>query len=376
MRMTAAVMYEQGLPKPYAQSMPFRIEEVDLEGPGEGEVLIEVQAAGLCHSDLSQVAGLRKRKVPVVGGHEAAGIVREVGHGVTDLAPDDHVVMTVVSGCGHCRPCTRSRPSLCESVTASRSQGVLGNGARRLSRNGAPIYHYSGLSGFAQYAVVMPGSLIKMDRDIPFEDAAIFGCAVTTGVGAVFNTARVRPGASVAVLGLGGVGLNAIMAARIAGAATIIGIDLNPGKFELARELGATETVLANDPECVTKIRDLTKGGVDFAFEVVGAKPAFEMALAITAPGGEVIGVGLGAADESYQYKHAALVTQEKVIRGSFMGSCVPQRDLPLYLSLYKDGRLPVGRLKSELIGFDRLNTSLDLLDRGEVVRQILRPHQ
>jgi len=197
MRMTAAVMYEQGLPKPYAQSMPFRIEEVDLEGPGEGEVLIEVQAAGLCHSDLSQVAGLRKRKVPVVGGHEAAGIVREVGHGVTDLAPDDHVVMTVVSGCGHCRPCTRSRPSLCESVTASRSQGVLGNGARRLSRNGAPIYHYSGLSGFAQYAVVMPGSLIKMDRDIPFEDAAIFGCAVTTGVGAVFNTARVRPGASV-----------------------------------------------------------------------------------------------------------------------------------------------------------------------------------
>jgi Zn-dependent alcohol dehydrogenase len=376
MRMTAAVMYEQGLPKPYAQSTPFRIEDVDLEGPGEGEVLIEVQAAGLCHSDLSQVAGLRKRKVPVVGGHEAAGIVREVGRGVTDVAPDDHVVMSLVTGCGHCRPCIKSRPSLCEAVTASRTQGVLGNGARRLSRNGAPIYHYSGLSGFAQYAVVLPGSLIKMDRDIPFEDAAIFGCAVTTGVGAVFNTARVPPGASVAVLGLGGVGLNAIMAARIAGAAKIIGIDVNPDKFPLARELGATETISATDPDCVTKVRDLTKGGVDFAFEVVGVKPAFETAFAITAKGGEVIAVGIGASDDLYQYKHAALVSEEKVIRGSFMGSSVPQRDLPLYLSLYKDGRLPVGRLKSEQIGFDRLNASLDLLDRGVVVRQILRPHR
>jgi alcohol dehydrogenase len=376
MRMTAAVMYEQGLPKPYAHSQPFRIEEVDLEGPGEGEVLIEVQAAGLCHSDLSQVAGLRKRRLPTVGGHEAAGIVREIGRGVTGLKQDDHVVMSLVAGCGHCRPCTKSRPSLCEAVTTSRAEGTLGNGARRLSKDGKPIYHYSGLSGFAQYAVVLPGSLIKMDRDIPFEDAAIFGCAVTTGVGAVFNTARVPPGALVAVIGLGGVGLNAIMAARIAGAAKIIGIDLNPDKFPLAHELGATHTFLANDPELVTKVRDLTSGGVDFAFEVVGVKPAFETAFAITAKGGELIGVGVGATNDLYQYKHAALVSEEKVIRGSLMGSCVPLRDLPLYLSLYKDGRLPVGRLKSELIGFDRLNLSLDLLDQGSVLRQILQPHQ
>ena len=374
--MTAAVMYEQGLPKPYAVSMPFRIEEVDLEGPGEGEVLIEVQAAGLCHSDLSQVAGLRKRRLPTVGGHEAAGIVREIGRGVTGVKPDDHVIMSLVAGCGHCRPCVKSRPSLCEAVTASRSEGTLGNGARRLSKDGKPVYHYSGLSGFAQYAVVLPGSLIKMDRDIPFEDAAIFGCAVTTGVGAVFNTARVPPGALVAVIGLGGVGLNAIMAARISGAAKIIGIDLNPDKFPLAHELGATDTFLATDPELVSKVRDLTHGGVDYTFEVVGVKPAFETAFAITAKGGEVIGVGIGATNDLYDYKHAALVSEEKAIRGSLMGSCVPLRDLPLYLSLYKDGRLPVGRLKSEQIGFDRLNLSLDLLDQGSVLRQILRPHR
>ena len=375
MRMTAAVLYEQGLPKPYAQSTPFRIEDVDLEGPGDGEVLIEVRAAGLCHSDLSQVAGLRPRRLPVVGGHEAAGIVRETGRGVAGVKPGDHVVMSLVAGCGHCRPCLKTKPSLCESVTASRRDGVLGNGARRLSRNGAPLFHYSGLSGFAQYAVVLPGSLVKMDRDIPFEDAAIFGCAVTTGAGAVFNSARVRPGESVAVLGLGGVGLNAVMAARIAGASAIIGIDLNPGKFPLARELGATHTFLANDPNLVAEIRDLTSGGVDFAFEVAGVQPAFETAFAITAKGGEVIGIGLGAANDLYHYKHAALVAEEKVLRGSYMGSSVPQRDLPLYLAMYKDGRLPVGKLKSELIAFDRLNISLDLLDAGAVLRQILLPH-
>ena len=368
-------MYEQGLPTPYARSLPFQIEDVELDGPGPGELLVEVQAAGLCHSDLSQVAGLRKRKLPVVGGHEAAGIVREVGLGVVGLKQDDHVIMTVVTGCGHCRPCSVSRPGLCESVTVPRTQGILSNGQRRLSRNGAPVYHYSGLSGFAQYAVVMPGSVIKMDDDIPFEDAAIFGCAVITGVGAVFNTARVQPGASVAVLGLGGIGLNAIMACRVAGAARIVGIDVNAGKFPLAAELGATDTLLATDPDCVATVRDLTGGGVDVAFEMAGNQAAMRTASAVTARGGQIVCVGLGATGEMYQYAHAALVAEEKVIRGSFMGSCVPERDIPRYLAMYKDGSLPVGKLKSEQIGFDRLNISLDLLDRGEVVRQILRPH-
>jgi alcohol dehydrogenase len=375
MRMTAAVMYEQGLPTPYAQSLPFQIEDVELDGPGEGELLIEILAAGLCHSDLSQVAGLRKRKLPVVGGHEAAGIVRDTGGGVTGFKHDDHVVMTVVSGCGHCRPCGRQRPALCESVTVPRTRGVLANGERRLSRNGAPIYHYSGVSGFAQYAVVVPDTLIRIDDDIPLEDAAMFGCAVVTGAGAVFNTARVQPGMSVAVLGLGGIGLTAVMAARVAGAGRIVGIDLRDSKFPLAHELGATDVVLASDPDCVAKVRDLTDGGVDVAFEMAGNKAAMATANAITARGGEIVCVGLGATGEQYQYAHAALVTEEKALRGSFMGSCVPERDIPHYLSLYRQGLLPVDKLKSEQIGFDRLNLSLDLLDRGDVVRQILRPH-
>jgi len=375
MRMTAAVMHEQGLPAPYAESKPFRIEEVDLEGPGDGEVLVEVRAAGLCHSDLSQVAGLRKRRLPVVGGHEGAGVVREVGRGVAELKPGDHVVMTVVSGCGHCKPCFESRPVLCESVAVPRTQGLLANGMRRLSCEGKPVYHYSGVSAFAQYAVALPSSLIKMDPSIPLDVAALFGCAVVTGAGCVFNSAKVRPGHNVAVIGLGGVGLNAVMAARLSGASEIVGIDINEGKFSLARELGCTRTVSALDPRLVETVRDLTQGGVDFAFEVSGNKEAMTSAIAIARKGGEVVCVGLGASGDLHQYVHAALVSEEKVIRGSFMGSCVPDRDIPRYLKFYQDGRLPVDRLKSATMRFDELNVGLDLLNRGEVVRQVLLPH-
>lgn len=375
MRMTAAVMYEQGLPKPYSETGPFRIEEVELEGPGEDEVLVEVKAAGLCHSDLSQVAGLRKRKLPVVGGHEGAGIVREVGRNVGDLKVGDHVVMTVVSGCGKCRPCFESRPVLCEAVTAPRTQGLLSNGACRLSRGGQPIFHYSGVSSFAQYAVTVPNTLVRIDPTVPLDVAAMFGCAVVTGAGSVFNSAKVRPGQAVAVIGLGGVGLNAVMAAKVSGASCIVGIDINEGKFALARKLGATQTISARDPHLVETVRDLTKGGVDFAFEVSGVKSAMTMANAITRKGGEVVGVGLGASDDMYRYAHAALVTEEKVFRGSFLGSCVPGRDIPRYVALYQKGQLPVNELKSDAIAFGELNLSLDLLDRGEVVRQILLPN-
>jgi len=375
MKMTAAVMYEQGLPTPYANSGPFRIEEVDLEGPGEGEVLVEVRGAGLCHSDLSQVAGLRKRTLPVVGGHEGAGIVREVGKGVTQFKEGDHVVMTLVAGCGCCNFCVEQRPVLCNGVTASRSQGLLANSARRLSRNGQPIYHYSGVSSFAQYAVTLPGSLIKADPRVPLDVAAMFGCAVLTGAGSVFNAAQVRPGQRVAVIGLGGVGLNAVMAARISGASEIIGIDINESKFALAKELGCTHTLSATAPDLVEQARALTNGGVDFAFEVTGNKNAMQSAIALTRKGGQVICVGLGAFGDMYQYDHASLVSEEKVFRGSLMGSCIPERDLPRYLKFFQDGKMPVDKLKSGTMGFDELNHNLDLLDRGEVVRQILLPH-
>ncbi|MDR5760552.1 zinc-binding dehydrogenase [Caballeronia sp. LZ035] len=376
MRMTAAVMYEQGLPMPYVESQPFRIEEVELRSPEEGEVLVEVRGAGLCHSDLSQVAGLRKRKLPVVGGHEGAGIVREIGRGVSGLKPGDHVVMTSVADCGHCPACARKRLVLCESVGMARSQGFLSNGQLRLaSLDGQPVYHYSGISSFAQFAITMPSSLIKIDPSIPLDVAAMFGCAVVTGAGSVFNSAKVGPGDYIAVFGLGGVGLNAVMAARIAGASMIIGIDINEGKFGLARELGCTHTFSARDEHLVESVRELTKGGVDFAFEVSGNKTAMTAAYDVTRKGGEVVAVGLGATGAMHDYPHTALVSEEKVIRGSFMGSCIPARDIPLYLRLYQEGKLPVDRLRSGTISFAQLNRNLDLLEHGEVVRQILLPN-
>lgn len=375
MKMIAAVMYEQGLPAPYAQSQPLKIEEVELEGPGEGEVLVEVRAAGLCHSDLSQIAGLRKRTLPVVVGHEGAGIVREVGRNVTDFKPGDHVIMTVGSGCGHCRCCLDHRPVLCDVVGASRSKGLLTNGYRRLTCRGTAVFHHSGISSFAQYAVAMPGTLVKIDPTVPLDVAAMFGCAVITGAGAVFNAAKLRPGQSVAIFGLGGVGLNAVMAAKIAGASEIIGIDINDSKFALASELGCTATFSGLDPQLAEKVRDRTRGGVDFSFEISGSKSAVASAYASTRKGGEIICVGLGSSTDQYPYPHTALVSEEKALRGSLMGSGVPERDLPQYVKFYQDGRLPVDKLMTGTMGFDQLNNSLDLLDRGEVVRQVLLPH-
>lgn len=376
MRMTAAVMYEQGRPTPYVESEPFRIEEVELAGPGEGEVLVEVRAAGLCHSDLSQVAGQRKRTLPVVGGHEGAGIVVEVGRGVTRFAVGDHVVMTSGAGCGECRSCTHQRPNLCDNVGTSRAAGVLPTGTRRLSLpDGGPLYHYSGISSFAQYAVCAPVALIKADKRVPLDVAAMFGCAVVTGAGAVFNAAKVRPGDFVAVIGLGGVGLNAVMAAKLSGASKIIGIDLLESKFALAEELGCTDTINATDPDLVQKVADLTLGGVDYAFEVTGVKPAVRTAWEITRKGGEIIGIGLGAYTDMLEYPHSLLVAQEKVIRGSLMGSAVAERDIPQCLQFFLEGRLPVDRLKSGTMGFEGLNANLDALDRGAVLRQILLPN-
>ncbi|RVO73561.1 alcohol dehydrogenase [Sinorhizobium medicae] len=375
MQITAAVMHAQGLPTPYAESRPFVIEQVDLEGPGDDEVLVEVRAAGLCHSDLSQVAGLRKRMLPVVGGHEGAGIVREVGKNVAQLRPGDHVVMTSASGCGHCTYCAESRPVLCVDKLPALSRGVLPNGARRLRYKGEPLFHYSGISSFAEYAVVLPNALIKIDPSVPLDVAAMFGCAVLTGAGSVFNAARLRPGQSVAVFGLGGVGLCAVMAAKLAGASAIVGVDINPAKFDLARELGCTHTLSPTDPQFVEVVKEATKGGVHYALEVSGARSAMKGAMAITRRGGEIIGVGLGGSTDMYEYAHTPLVLEEKAIRGSFMGSGNTLHDIPLYIEFYMRGKMPVDRLKNGTMSFGDLNQSLDLLDRGEIVRKVLLPH-
>ena len=376
MRMTAAVMYEQGLPAPYVESKPFHIEEVELDPPGPGEVLVEVRAAGLCHSDLSTVAGQRKRPLPIVGGHEGAGIVRELGAGVTGVAPGDHVVMVNVTGCGRCRSCRAGRPGLCQAVTASRIAGKIATGVRRLHLlNGDQLNHYSGLSVFAQYVVVVPESLIVIDKSVPLDVAAMLGCGIMTGAGAVFNSAHVRPNSSVAVIGLGGVGLSAVMAAREAGAAQIVGIDILPGKFDLARAVGATHCVDARDADAVQQVLDLTDGGVDYAFEISGNLTALSMAQAITFRGGEVVNVGIGKSDAEFSVRQAPLILEERVIRGTFMGGGVPSRDIPRLISLHQGGRFPIERLRSEHIGFAQLNESLDLLEKGAVVRQILMPH-
>lgn len=376
MRMIAAVMYEQGLPAPYAQSQPFRIEEVELEGPSAGEVLVEVRGAGLCHSDLSVIEGMRKRPLPIVGGHEGAGIVREVGAGVTAFKPGDHVAMAGVAGCGKCRVCLMGRPGLCQAVSGARAEGMLATGGRRLRlADGGRLNHYSGISVYAQYAVVAPQSLIKIDTSVPFDVAALFGCAVVTGAGAVFNSAKVKPGASVAIIGLGGVGLTAVMAAREAGAARIIGIDVLPSKFGLASAVGATECFDARDPDVVQKVLDLTDGGVDHAFEISGNLSALEMAQKITVRGGEVVGVGVGKSSATFTVPHLPWVCEERVLRGSFMGGGMPQDDVPRYVDMYLRGRLPVDKLRSEHIGFEQLNHAFDQLHSGAVVRQILLPH-
>jgi alcohol dehydrogenase len=372
MKIRAAVMYEQGKPAPYAQSRPLVVENVELDGPGPGELLVQIAAAGLCHSDLSAIAGLRPRAVPAVVGHEAAAIVREVGEGVTDFKPGDHVVMVFVASCGHCVHCYSGRPNLCESSWGARARGTLQSGARRLHIGDKVLNHYTGLSVFAEYAVVSRNSLVRIGPDIPLEDAAIFGCAVITGVGAVVNTAKVPFGSTVAVIGLGGVGLSALLGAHVCGASRVIAIDVSEEKLCLARQLGATDTFNARDPKCVEAVRDATSGGVGFAFEMAGVPAALTTAYAILRRGGLVVVAGLPDANHTFSIPVAAMVSDERGIKGSYMGSCVPQRDIPMLLELYRRGRLPVNRLRSGSVSLDNINEGFDRLARGETVRDIL----
>lgn len=372
MKMTAAIMFEQGLPRPFAESCPLKIERVDLEGPGPGEVLVEIAGAGLCHSDLSAIAGNRPRAMPAVVGHEAAGIVREIGADVSRVAVDDHVVMLFVSSCGTCRECRSGRPNLCTSSWKSRAEGTLPSGARRISLNGKPINHYSGISAFAEYAVVSENSLIAIPKDVSLTDAAIFGCAVITGVGAVLNAVPRLAGTSVAVVGLGGVGLAGLLGAVREKPEVLIAVDLNPAKLTLASEFGATHTFLADDPELGTKVKDLTGGGADYVFEMAGSIPAMETAYSLGRRGSTMVCVGLAPSGKLFAVDAAAMVGNERTIRGSYMGSAVPERDIPKIIDMYRDGSLPASRLRSHDVGFDGLNAAFDALADGESVRQVL----
>jgi alcohol dehydrogenase len=374
MKIKAAVLREMGLPRPYAQSKPLIIEELDLEGPGEGEVLVQVKAAGLCHSDLSVIDGARPRPLPMAIGHEAAGVVTEVGRGVTDLSPGDHVVMIFVPSCGHCLPCAEGRPALCEPAAAANGEGRLMSGAKRLSKGGEAVNHHMGVSAFAEYAVVSRNSLVKVDPELPLEQAALFGCAVLTGVGAALNTAGVEPGSSVAVVGLGGVGLNALLGALLVGAQQVVAIDLLDSKLDLARQLGATEVFRADQEGIVEAVKEATGGGVDYALEMAGSVPALELSYKITRRGGTTVTAGLAHPSKQMSLQAVSLVAEERTLKGSYIGSCVPLRDIPRYIGLFKKGRLPVDRLMSERVGFDDLNEAFDRLAEGNTVRQLLIP--
>jgi alcohol dehydrogenase len=374
MEIKAAVLHEMGKPQPYADSRPLVIEDLDLEGPGPGEVLVRIEAVGLCHSDLSVINGDRPRPLPMALGHEAAGVVEELGPEVGDLQPGDHVVMVFVPSCGRCVRCMEGRPALCEPGAAANAAGTLLSGARRLRLGGREVNHHLGVSAFADHAVVSRNSLIRIDPGLPFDEAALFGCAVLTGVGAVVNTARVPAGASVAVVGLGGVGLNALLACRLVGATTIVAVDLQDDKLALARQLGATHAVNAGDADCADQVRDATGGGADFAFEMVGSVRAMDLAYRITRRGGETVSAGLSHPTHDFSLKHVTLVAEERTIKGSYVGSCVPVSDVPRFVALYRSGQLPVDRVMGEHIGLEELNGAFDRLAAGNTVRQILIP--
>lgn len=378
-RMRAAVLREMGLPAPYAQSRPLSIEEVELDGPGRGEILVRIHAAGLCHSDLSAINGDRPWPVPIVVGHEAAAEVVELGEGVDDLAVGDHVALVFRPGCGSCARCAVGRPALCIPGGQANNSGSLLGGHRRLralASAGAPtgvLHHHLGCAAFAEYATVSRRSAVRIDPDLPWEEAALFGCAVITGAGAVVNTAKVEAGSTVAVVGLGGVGFSALLAARAAGARTVIAVDRLPTKLAKARELGATHCFDASSPDIIAEVKEVTAGGVDYAFEMAGSVDALELAYRLNCPGGTTVTAGLPNPAARWSLQAVSLIGEERTVKGSYLGSCVPARDIPRFIALYRAGRLPVDQLLSERITLDEIHPALDRLARGESIRQVIR---
>lgn len=372
MKMRAAILNAMGTPPPYAQTRPIAIEEVELDPPGEGEVLVRMAAAGLCHSDLSIINGSRPRPTPMALGHEAAGVVEEVGAGVRDLRRGDHVVFVFVPSCGSCAPCAEGRPALCEPAIAAAVAGTLLSGAHRIHRNGVPIHHQVGVSSFAEYATVSRHSLIKVDPALPLEYAALFGCAVLTGMGAVVNCARVRAGSTVGIVGLGGVGLAGLLGALAAGASRIIGVDLLVSKLALAKSLGATDTFNANDRDCVEAGRAATGGGVDYCLDFTGTAEGLATAYRLTRRGGVTVTAGLPPPDATFALPAVHLVAEERTVKGSYLGSSVPVRDIPRYIALYRQGRLPVDKLLTGRLRLDEINLGFDRLAEGDAVRQVV----
>ncbi|AQS46842.1 MULTISPECIES: zinc-dependent alcohol dehydrogenase family protein [Thioclava] len=372
MKTRIALLREMGKARPYTDSQPLEIVEAELDDPGPGELLIKMSAAGLCHSDLSVINGDRPRDMPVALGHEAAGVVEAVGPHVTRFAPGDHVVLVFAPSCGHCVPCAEGRPALCEPAAVAAGKGSLITGSKRISVAGEHVNHHIGVSAFSDYAVVSEASCVKIDKSIPLDQAALLGCAVLTGVGAVLNSGGLKTGQSCAIIGLGGVGLAGLLGAVAAGARTLVAVDLAKDKRDLALKLGATHAIDPTEEGAVQKLRDLTGGGVDLAVELAGAAPALQFAYAITRRGGTTVTAGLPNPKAEFTIPAVSLTANEHALKGSYMGSCVPVRDIPRFAQMMVQGQLPIPDLMTHRLKLEDINEGFERLAAGEAIRQVI----
>jgi S-(hydroxymethyl)glutathione dehydrogenase/alcohol dehydrogenase len=362
MKMKAAVLYEA--------RTPLVVETVDLDDPKEGEVLVRLASAGVCHSDYHVMKGEWTLPLPMVLGHEAAGVVEKVGSGVTQVKPGDHVILNFRPNCGWCRYCAIGRPVLCNGADTLR--WMMFDGTVRLHKGGQDIYHFARTASFAEYAVVPQSGAVPVRRDMPLDKACLVGCSVMTGIGAVINTAKVQPGSSVVVIGCGGIGLNVIQGAALAGAERIIAVDVLENKLAYAREFGATDIIDASSGDTAARVRDLTDGGADYAFEAIGNSRTILQAYESTRLGGVTTIVGMAPEDDQVTINALSIPRTEKVIMGSWYGSARPWVDLPKMVDLYLSGRIKIDPLISRTYRLEEINPAYDALEKGEVARSIL----
>ena len=367
MKVNAAICWEP--------EKPLEVDEIELQGPRAGECLVRLVATGVCHTDAYTMSGRDPSGVfPAVLGHEGGGVIEEVGPGVSSLKPGDHVIPLYIPECRNCKFCLSGKTNLCGALLATQGKGLMPDGSSRLSYRGRLLHHYMGTSTFAQYTVLPEIALAKIRSDAPLDKVCLLGCGITTGIGAVLNTAKVSPGASVAVFGLGGIGLSVIQGAVMAGAARIIGIDTNPKKFNLARQLGATDYVNPADVATVAEaVVELTDGGVDFSFECIGNVEVMGQALACAHKGwGQSIVIGVAGAGEEIHARPFLLVTGRSW-RGTAFGGTRGRTQLPQYVDWYLQGRLKVDEYITHTMPLDEINRAFDLMHRGESVRSVIR---
>ena len=358
----------------HAAGKPLSIETVQLEGPRAGECLVEVKASGICHTDAFTLSGADPEGLfPAIMGHEGAGVVVEVGEGVTSLKPGDHVIPLYTPECRQCKFCTSGKTNLCGAIRETQGQGLMPDGSSRFSLNGERVFHYMGTSTFANYTVVPEIALAKIREDAPFDKVCYIGCGVTTGLGAVMNTAKVEPGTNVAVFGLGGIGLNVIQGARIAGADKIIGVDLNPEKRELAEKFGMTHFVNpAEVGDAVAAIVDLTDGGVDYSFECIGNVEVMRQALECCHKGwGESIIIGVAGAGQEIATRPFQLVTG-RVWKGTAFGGAKGRTDVPKIVDWYMEGKINIDDLITHTMPLEDINRGFDLMHEGESIRSVV----